>query len=371
MRIFNKQLLLHSVVWLIWVCFSILSDVVTAGKLDTDNAIYTFLLITVVSVPVTYLTYFLAFRWFDKHQNYLLLILAIILISVFFVAAEYFFQAWVLPSLNIYPEQKGMAISKNYIVYALNRYYLFFMPFALLYWYSSRLTKSELKRQSLLVEKVKTENEKLQSDYNFLKMQIDPHFIFNCLQSVDNYILKNDTAKASHYLNRFSTLMRRTLEYGPETETKLSEEIANLDLYLQLEQMRTSEAFQFRIDVSAVADPGFIKIPSMIIQPYVENAVQHGINKGGKGDTITLTFTEAEDILTCVVEDNGPGILHTQAVKSNRLSGHKSMGTDITQQRIQTYNSLGKGRISVHTEDRDAAGDGQTGTRVTLQFYFI
>lgn len=205
-----------------------------------------------------------------------------------------------------------------------------------------------------------------------LRAQMNPHFIFNCMSSIQYYILHNDAITANLYLHKFSTLIRRTLQYSNVSVIPLSEEIKLLSLYLELEKMRLQERMEFQVIVKVNGEPNQLALPSMIIQPYVENAVKHGITPlHDKQGIVTVTFEQSAAYIHCTIEDNGIGI-NAGREKSREIEGdHTSMGNNITEYRIGLINSLRKNKILLNISDKQECNMTGTGTVVHLSFPVI
>ncbi len=203
-----------------------------------------------------------------------------------------------------------------------------------------------------------------------LRAQMNPHFIFNCLNSIHHCMRGNDVALAGDYLVKFSQLIRYVLESSSFRMIPLSEDLDALRAYLQLEQFRMHHAFQFRIDVASIPDPQSVYVPSMMIQPFVENAIWHGLSQSGPGGFIQVALTpEGNDLLRCVIEDNGrrakedithmmPGIRKT------------SMGMTLINERIGAVNRIFKTQAGFTMEDRLQDPDPTPGTRIVLKLPF-
>lgn len=202
-----------------------------------------------------------------------------------------------------------------------------------------------------------------------LRAQMNPHFIFNCLNSIQHYILTADVVNANLYLHRFSLLIRKILQLSPSSVISLREETEMLELYLELEQMRLEDRMQYRIIVPGDLDPDDIFLPSMIIQPYVENAIKHGIAplRDRKG-MITVEFRMVGGNLECLIEDNGIGINDALQNKRSGEYQHISMGSSITESRIQAINSIREKKIILHITDRQELNALTSGTLVQLIF---
>ena len=167
-----------------------------------------------------------------------------------------------------------------------------------------------------------------------IKAQFNPHFIYNCLNTIQYLIYKQSVGEAEHYLNRFSKMIRKTLQYSEYTFITIQEEAEYLTVYLEMEKMRFKDRFTFLIDISEDVDRN-IKIPSLLIQPYVENAIKHGIvgNENRNGH-IKVSFNRAEQGLLVEIEDNGRGFDVQQRAKGS------SFGLKLSSKRMETYNKL-------------------------------
>jgi sensor histidine kinase YesM len=197
---------------------------------------------------------------------------------------------------------------------------------------------------------------------------MNPHFIFNCLSSIQHYILRADTANANLYLHKFSTLIRNTLELSSGTDITLEEELKLLHTYLELEKLRIGERMQYTITVAETMRPASIRIPFMIIQPYLENSIRHGISPlQDRPGIISIDFNLDGNYLVCRIEDNGIGVNASLASKRNSIGGHRSMGTGINGSRINIINTIQKDKMQLQVTDKKQAGTGQ-GTIVQVSF---
>jgi signal transduction histidine kinase len=169
-----------------------------------------------------------------------------------------------------------------------------------------------------------------------LRSQMNPHFIFNALNAIQNYINIGDKLSANRYLSRFARLIRTALNHSRVTKIALEDEISTLENYLELEQMRFSGEFEYEISVADDIEPFAVEIPSMLIQPFIENSIVHGLStKEGKGK-ISIDFRKSDNKLFVTIEDNGIGI--NQSLKQKKSSLHKSVGMTITKQRLEILN---------------------------------
>ena len=198
-----------------------------------------------------------------------------------------------------------------------------------------------------------------------LRSQMNPHFIFNSLNSIHKYIWENKQEDASEYLTKFSKLVRMILENSKEKEIPLAKELESLQLYIELEHRRCNNKFDYSITVDPSINSANVLIPAMIIQPYVENAIWHGlVQKEGRGN-LAIHILQGTKQLTCTIEDDGIGRKRAAAIKAQKQDVHKSLGLDITEERLNLLSKESGVISSVQIIDID---DGiKTGTKVILQ----
>lgn len=204
-----------------------------------------------------------------------------------------------------------------------------------------------------------------------LRLQMNPHFIFNTLNSIQSYMVKNDTETAIEYLAKFARLIRKVLINSREAFIPIKEEIAALNYYLEIEQLRFDDKFSYTINISSDIDEEFTGIPPMIIQPYVENAIIHGIMyKKGKG-RVDISMVQKNEHIFCVIEDDGVG--REKALQMARDSGieRKSTGMLITQQRLDILNKNNDEELKVNVIDKRNNEGIPCGTRVEIKIPFI
>lgn len=220
-------------------------------------------------------------------------------------------------------------------------------------------------------EKIKTAYERKLAgvEMSALVSQMNPHFLFNSLNSIDSYIIKNQSFKASEYLNKFAHLMRLILQNSRTTYISLENEISGLELYLQMECMRSAGGFTYNINIAPDVDVHHIEIPPMLIQPYVENAIWHGLRhlNGGEKGRVDISLDMHQEKLRIAVKDNGIGRVQSAILQKRKSGNHKkSMGMQITQNRIEMINKLYQAEASVVISDLyDSQGEA-AGTQVTL-----
>ena len=198
---------------------------------------------------------------------------------------------------------------------------------------------------------------------------MNPHFIFNCLNSIQHFVVINDVKKANKYLTGFASLMRQTLENSKDDIITLKKELAYLDNYLALELMRFKDRFAVEINCAENIDASAIKIPSMIIQPFVENAIRHGLcflkERTGK---LTIKFYLKGNNLFCEVDDNGIGRIQSQKLKAETNIMYESQGMSLTRQRLAIVSKSSGYDYSVVVKDKIDGQNGSEGTTVIIKF---
>jgi two-component sensor histidine kinase len=193
--------------------------------------------------------------------------------------------------------------------------------------------------------------------YSLLRAQMNPHFIFNSLNAIQSFFSGKRFERGNEYLGMFSQLVRRILEQTGQASISLHEELETLRIYLDLEQLRLGEMLSYTIHVSPQVELELLDVPPLVLQPFVENAIWHGIAPKNGAGRIDIYLNSDEDLesLHCIIEDDGRGMKHG----SQPDNGHRSQGVDITRRR------LGKGgRIDI--QNREDKEDGVTGVRTEL-----
>jgi len=196
-----------------------------------------------------------------------------------------------------------------------------------------------------------------------LQSQMNPHFLFNSLNSINNFVIKSEVEKASDYITKFSKLIRVILNSSQSPTSTLAEELSILSLYVKLEQMRVSGGFNFVVNVEEGLNLEPIKVPPLFLQPFIENAIWHGIMKKKGEKTIELSIKKQKNSVLCVISDNGIGI--NKAKELDHMSQkRKFFGAKATENRIRI---LYKNK-DVHIETKDISSSTKTGTQVSISF---
>ncbi len=206
----------------------------------------------------------------------------------------------------------------------------------------------------------------LMAELKTLRSQMKPHFVFNSLSSIQHFILDNDQESAHLYLSRFASLMRKILENASKDSISLSREIEMLTLYLSLEKLRFGKEFEYQTVIDESLDPEHIEIPPMLIQPYIENAIWHGLLPKKSQARLWIRFyPEEETNLVCEIEDNGIG---RKAAAEKKKSGHQSTGMKNMEERIGILNHMQNKHIHVSVTDLFDSTGTAAGTKVILKF---
>jgi sensor histidine kinase YesM len=201
------------------------------------------------------------------------------------------------------------------------------------------------------------------------KAQMNPHFIFNSLNSIQHYVMDSDVAGANKFISGFSRLIRQTLDFSSRSEISLEEELDYLANYLELEKTRLEDAFSWEVSIEEGVDPAEYYIPPMILQPFVENSVRHGLRfRRDKNGVVTITVKQEGNHLVCVLEDNGVGRKAAMQYKSISPINYQSKGLSLTADRIAMFNKEHEQKISMQIDDLEDDFHNSLGTRVTISF---
>jgi tetratricopeptide (TPR) repeat protein len=196
-----------------------------------------------------------------------------------------------------------------------------------------------------------------------LHLQMNPHFVFNCLSSISSFIVQNGTDSALKYLSKFSKLMRLTLEYSKGSLIPIDKEIESLQNYLELEQLRFDNKFEFEINSTENVEFN-VGLPPLLIQPFVENAILHGlVPKKGKGK-INIDFDVQNEQLICMITDDGIGLSESKLLKENSVTAHQSMALSITKKRLKIMESITSKSAKIEILELNTGS--KTGTKAIL-----
>lgn len=228
--------------------------------------------------------------------------------------------------------------------------------------------RSEEERQKAQAILTNTQQKMADLEMQALRAQMNPHFIFNCLNSINRYIVKSDQATASLYLTRFAKLIRLILDNSGNKTVTLSNEIEALKIYIEMEALRFAKKFSYNINIEQDVNIESIELPPLIIQPYVENAIWHGLlHKDGVG-VLTIAIRLADDtMLECIIEDNGIGRSKAKELKSKSVTSRKSLGMQLTENRLGLLNRHAEQNASITIIDMENNDQLPLGTKVILR----
>lgn len=224
-----------------------------------------------------------------------------------------------------------------------------------------------LRRMKKLRERSALERRAARLELDALRAQMDPHFVFNSLNAIQNFIVREEPYAANLYLARFARLMRLYLESTKKPNISLAEELELLNLYMELEKLRFEERFDYQVELSTKANPSDIMVPTMLFQPFVENAINHGLMyKKGKGK-LQLRFCQKGDILIAVITDNGVGREKAKALRQRDNPGHRSRGLQLVKERLEAIEQLNGQQVRIEIADQYGDAGAISGTRVEIR----
>ena len=222
-----------------------------------------------------------------------------------------------------------------------------------------KIKKDEDKRSTqLIIDKAKM----LELEQQALNSSMNRHFIFNALNSIQYYINRQDRIAANKYLSSFAKLVRKNLDSSLVNEIYLDDEIERIRLYLKLEEMRFQDKFDYEVNVDIMIEPQSIKIPSMLLQPFIENSIWHGILPRDKKGSINIDVQKKEGKLIIKIVDDGIGIDESRARKESKIQHHASKGMDLTKGRINLISKVSKkdcaikGPYQIYNKKKEIAG---------------
>ncbi len=240
--------------------------------------------------------------------------------------------------------------------FLLSAFVLFFTSFWVLY----KRRINALRKKNILLQSINSYKQKI------LSQQMNPHFIFNTLNSIQYYLLDEDINSSLHYLSQFAKLMRQILDNSQRNKITIEEELDALRLYLELESLRFEENLEYKIHVDKKINTFEWKILPLLLQPYVENSIKHGLlHKKGKG-VISIELNLVDEKIQCIIEDNGVGREFTMNKNQKSEERHISWGAKISSDRIALLNSLYGDDIKVIYTDLKSEKGSPTGTRVEI-----
>jgi tetratricopeptide (TPR) repeat protein len=265
------------------------------------------------------------------------------------------------------------AVSKQNKSYFVGSAIIAFLIFLASIFYFKRL-KTKKKAELITLELKETqkrlaiEKQYRDSELKALKAQMNPHFIFNALNSIQDYIVLNQKNLASDYLGKFADLIRNYLHFSDTGFISVQDEVHNLNLYLELEKLRFEDVLEYTFNISEDANSDAINIPTMLIQPYIENALKHGLLHKKDNRKLNISISKISDkIIECIIEDNGIGRKKSKEINRKRESEHKSFALKATTERLDLLNYSREKKIGVTFIDLKGNNEKATGTKVILK----
>ncbi|NOT51317.1 MAG: histidine kinase [Chitinophagaceae bacterium] len=229
--------------------------------------------------------------------------------------------------------------------------------------------RAEEEKQKATIELLENKQKAAESRLQSLRLQMNPHFLFNSLNSVQQMILANEEMVATKYLSRFSKLLRTILIHSDKEVISLKEEIEIIKLYVELESIRFKDAFRFIFYCDEAIDTEEVQIPTLLLQPFVENAIWHGLMHKEGERVLQVHFAESDDTITCIIEDNGVG--RKKAATRNVISNvkqHTGKGIEVSKERLKALKTKDGRQGNIEITDKQNEAGLPLGTRVEINF---
>lgn len=233
--------------------------------------------------------------------------------------------------------------------------------------YRVRSFRSRLLEKEREIQFEELRRQKSEIEMQALRAQMNPHFIFNSLNSINRFILQNNKNEASEYLSKFSMLVRLILNHSQASSITLQSELDALHLYLELESLRFKNHFKYEVRIDDSVDPGVLRVPPLIVQPFVENAIWHGLMQKPESGNLEIDFSIEDGMLLCRVKDDGIGRKAAAEINSKSRVKHKSYGMKITTSRIALLQKEESKNVSVTINDLILTDNSSGGTEVVIK----
>ena len=251
--------------------------------------------------------------------------------------------------------QELQLIQSRWMLVGLGGVVLLIILFAIILIRQNKLRNS---RQTLLFQQ------------RLLRTQMNPHFLFNSLSSIQNFVIQENPIKASDYLSRFAKLVRQILNNSVEEYVLLEDEISSIENYIELQKIRYRDMFDYSIKVDKEIDPETILIPPMLAQPFIENSIEHGFKHKDSMGNMKIRFRSNDKLIRFEVEDDGIGRENAMEILKEQNKGHRSMATDITRDRLRVLNKKLRQKIKLTITDLKDKNGNSAGTKVTFDIPF-
>ena len=303
-------------------------------------------------------------KWKLADKSFWKLILPISILTIFFGTLVGIFARFREVELVMYLWKANSMSENAYLIFetVMNGAFLL-MLWNIIYFFYQNQQRNKRQEQDKATLKLQT----IELEAKALRAQMNPHFVFNCLNSIKSLIQQNETEKSVTYLTTFSKLIRTLLNNADKKLISLYDEIETCKLYLQLEAMRFDTKFSYAFDIDDTIDLKSIQIPALIIQPFIENAIWHGIVPRNTGGQVSLNVLRKDGVVEVVIDDDGIG---REASKQNRAASgltHQSKGVNLTQSRLELNNLLQQRQAELETIDKKDENDKATGTTVIIR----
>jgi len=244
----------------------------------------------------------------------------------------------------------------------------FTFPLSLLIYVSIRFREIMREKEEQMVKQQEINKELLELEARALRAQMNPHFIFNSMNSIKSLINKNENDKAADYLTTFSKLIRTLFQNSDKREVSLYEELETCRLYTQLEAMRFGNKLEFVFDIDESIDLKDFKVPALILQPFIENAIWHGLMPKETGGRVTIKIKKSDGVIQCIIDDDGIGREQSKKFKPAYETTHQSRGVGITQSRLELDKLLNEREDAIYIIDKLDENGGTEGTKVIITF---
>lgn len=246
----------------------------------------------------------------------------------------------------------------EYLIYGFGAFIGFVLIIGFLFFRQARVnSKRKMSEMSFRLSEITQAN---------LRQQMNPHFIFNTLNSIQYFMYQHDKLATNNYLTKFSSLIRKILENSQVMFVSIKDELDVIQLYLELETLRFKDKFSYEITIDDEIDTLSYKVPTMLIQPYVENAICHGLMNKDENGKLKLEMSLKENFILCVIEDNGVGREVALEIKKLKSTSHQSLGIKITESRIDLSNAVYGTDMKVVIVDLKDENNQACGTRIEL-----
>lgn len=220
------------------------------------------------------------------------------------------------------------------------------------------------------IREINLKSKSVQMEQRFLRSQMNPHFIFNSLGAIQNYIFKNEPLEAATYLSDFSNLVRMILNNSRKDLIPLDEEVTTLKQYLELQKLRFNNKFEYELEVDEQLSDSEYEIPPMLAQPFIENSIEHAFNGMKEKGLIKICFELENEHIKLICRDNGMGINAAINMKKHQSKKHQSLATQITHDRIRVLSKVYKSKINLNIQDLNDIDSSEKGTQVIIEIPF-